>query len=151
MNFWPVDSAAPQSKGVAPRGRRARAALLSLLLICWLAGCNRGPHRTDEEKNASALAAILVGTWLPPELDGETMTFESGGRWTAGHYGGPQSRGSWKIEGGRLVISWEMMRGQAVPASQPPHAYEIVSVEKDSFHAKTTEGDPAEWKKVSRR
>lgn len=136
-----------QSRGVRPVRRLLPVLVLALgWLAAWTTGCERKPASTDAER----LAGVIVGTWRPPEQDGESMTFAADGTWTgqpdAGT--GPTSGGQWRIDGGKLIVTWRKIRNQDVPADQRPIEYEIVSVEPRSLYLRAPNSDPAEWRKL---
>jgi hypothetical protein len=117
---------------------------VALLLV--FAGCSK-PAGTQDE--SAALNQQILGEWVPPEQDGETMVFSAGGGWSARPPGGgPKSAGRWVIQDKKLTLTWVVIKGKQVPTEEPPWVFDVISVEPKLMRLQRSGQDVGEWRRV---
>jgi uncharacterized protein (TIGR03066 family) len=115
-------------------------AALSLLVF---AGCG---SKSDPVVNVDP--ARVVGTWEPPDQSGEHIHFKQDGTWESIVPGGkaPLSRGTWRIEAGKLLFGYTNMKG--LPVDTDPIAYRIQAVEEKRMLLTLWSEQAEEWKRI---
>lgn len=121
-----------------------RAALRNLSLtglLCLFAGCG-------DSQSTEARTRAIVGRWQPPEQDGETIEFQTDGRWVGiWADGGPESRGTWSIRDDTLTLRVELLKGiRAAEGEQS--IYRIERMEAERMYLRMPSGDVGEWRRV---